>query len=187
MSFLDKKNIVVKSLLNQVNNLEARSNVFNNSPVEEYQKRSRLAFETKGSLSKFLFGIMNDDDRVAILKNINNLYTGLNDVRAFAESSVFFVQSQIDNFMDFKNLTQWNFKQVDNGFRKMHIYITNSIEFNLKLTLDYLSDKLDSLLHILTFSKLNPTILSPVRFTNILKTIEMSLPKNRTLPFKSNL
>ena len=182
MDYLNQ-NADSKMLIYQANCLLEKSKLLNNSPTVIDQKRFKRVIDTVGSLSKFLFGIMNDQDRSAILENVNSLYKGLQDVKKFAASSVILVQSQIDNYLDFKNLTQWNFSQVNKEYQKLGTNFTSSKVFNIKLNLDYLSNKIDSLLQILTFSKLNPTILSPIRFTSILKDIEKSLPKNRTLPF----
>ena len=184
-------NIRAETLKNQFLFFSTASPVFHNSA-----RKKRGLVNTIGSIFNLLFGIMDNDDRVAINKDINNHYKNDEKVKVYMEQSALLIQSQIDEYSRFKALNQITFQKIqllvnhllnklDPDSEEQIVRISTAMN-KIGESIEYLNEKFNFLLQVMTFNRINPNIVDPVRIFELLHQVESLLPKNRSLPFSHN-
>jgi hypothetical protein len=157
-------------------------------------KPTRGLIDPLGGVLNFLIGTMDNDDRVRIDDNINQLYKNQEEIRNFQKQSTTFMKSFVDDYSDFKLLVHESLFTIEGSIRSNYYLYQEqlrrldvvSLLQTLHLAHDVIKNKVQMFFDIIITEKLNPTVLHPLKLIKNLEEIQKQLPKKRYLPFKFN-
>jgi hypothetical protein len=95
--------------------------------IDDYSDRLELFFNNQhkvkrgliklgGKLYKWLFGLMDNDDRPGILTNMDELAENQENFRHFKNETASVIKSLVNDYTRFKNITDAAIKAIETGY-----------------------------------------------------------------------